>query len=120
MSDLKPEKIIPKFVKKRWGHEIWMVNNEKYCGKILHFDKNAKFSMHYHLLKDESWYLSYGKLIFRWINTKNAIVKEEEFNKGESIHIPPGLPHQLEALEETEIIEISTQHFDSDSHRVWL
>jgi hypothetical protein len=29
------------------------------------------------------------------------------------------MPHQLTALSDGEIFEISTQHFDSDSYRVW-
>jgi hypothetical protein len=31
----------------------------------------------------------------------------------------PGQPHQLEALTEGVIFEVSTQHFDSDSYRIW-
>ena len=33
-----------KIVKKGWGKEIWFVNNDEYCGKILCFDKGKKFS----------------------------------------------------------------------------
>ena len=47
--------------KKAWGHELWIINNEKYCGKLLVFKKDKKFSMHYHLLKDEAWYISEGE-----------------------------------------------------------
>jgi hypothetical protein len=32
--------------------------------------------------------------------------------------IKPGLVHQMEALEDAELFEFSTQHFDSDSHRL--
>jgi hypothetical protein len=32
--------------------------------------------------------------------------------------IPTGTVHQLEALEDVELYEFSTQHFDSDSHRL--
>jgi mannose-6-phosphate isomerase-like protein (cupin superfamily) len=96
-----------------------MVNNNKYCGKILHFNKNAKFSMHYHLIKDETWYVRDGTFLFKWIDTKTADIKEEILTIGDSIHIPMGLPHQLIAGElGGEIIETSTEHFDSDSYRV--
>ena len=27
----------PKIVKKGWGEEIWIHNDEEYCGKILRF-----------------------------------------------------------------------------------
>lgn len=115
---MKPEKLVPKRVEKAWGYELWMVNNNKYCGKILHFSASYKFSMHYHMIKDETWYVNRGKFIFRWIDTKNADIITEELNVGDCIHIPKGLPHQLEALEEAEIIEISTEHFEEDSYRV--
>jgi hypothetical protein len=42
------------FVDKGWGNEIIFANNEKYCGKLLNFSAGKKFSMHYHLLKDET------------------------------------------------------------------
>jgi hypothetical protein len=32
--------------------------------------------------------------------------------------VPPGLVHQMEALEDAELFEFSTQHFNSDSHRL--
>ena len=44
-------------IPKGWGHEIVFENNEKYCGKILVFKEGAEFSMHYHMIKDETWYV---------------------------------------------------------------
>jgi mannose-6-phosphate isomerase-like protein (cupin superfamily) len=104
-------------IDKGWGYELIIINKE-YCGKILHFNQNAKMSMHFHIKKDETWYVSKGKFIFRWIDTSNAKLNEEYFCQGESIIISQGLPHQLEAIEESEIIEFSTHHFDNDSYRV--
>jgi len=114
---MQPIKNTIQKIEKGWGYELIIVNKE-YCGKILHFNKNAKMSMHYHLQKNETWYVSKGKFIFRYIDTTNANIKEEILNEGDNITIPQGLPHQLEALEESEIIEFSTQHFDSDSYRI--
>jgi quercetin dioxygenase-like cupin family protein len=40
--------------------------------------------------------------------------------KGESVLIERGLPHQLIALEDNSIVfEVSTQHYDEDSYRVY-
>ena len=41
------------FVPKGWGFEKWIVNCEKYCGKLLYFAKDKKCSWHYHKIKDE-------------------------------------------------------------------
>ena len=43
---------------------------------------------------------------------------EFELHPGECMDVPIGLVHQLEALEDSELFEFSTQHFESDSHRL--
>ena len=115
---MQPTYIEPVIVNKTWGKEVWMVNNEKYCGKLLIFNKDNQFSLHYHIKKDESWYILSGKLIFRWVNTNNGQFKERILSKDDAIRIPPGLPHQLFAIEKSVIVETSTQHFEEDSHRI--
>jgi quercetin dioxygenase-like cupin family protein len=106
-------------VPKGWGYEVIFVNNELYCGKLLVFKKGAKFSMHYHLIKDETWYVDEGEFIYRWIDTKTAEVIEQHLKVGDTVRQLPGQPHQLEALTDGTVFEVSTQHFDSDSYRVW-
>jgi quercetin dioxygenase-like cupin family protein len=104
---------------KAWGHELWIINNELYCGKLLVFKKDKKFSMHFHLLKDEAWYISKGEFLYSWIDTETTEIKEQIVREGDCIHLMPGQPHQMLAIEEdSTIFEVSTQHFDSDSYRV--
>ena len=43
---------------------------------------------------------------------------EVVLNKGDNFHVYRGLRHQMIALEDTELFEFSTQHFDSDSYRI--
>jgi quercetin dioxygenase-like cupin family protein len=107
-------------VPKGWGHEVIFENNELYCGKLLVFKKGCKFSMHYHMIKDETWYVDKGEFIYRWIDTEKGEVQERHLKVGDTVRQLPGQPHQLEALTEGTIFEVSTEHFDSDSHRVWL
>ena len=54
---MKPEIIKYKDYLKGWGNERWIVNKEKYCLKILSFKKHSSFSMHYHIKKEETWYV---------------------------------------------------------------
>ena len=105
-------------VPKGWGKEIIIENNEKYCGKVLVFKKGFKFSMHYHMIKDETWYVQSGEFIFKWIDTVTAKQEELLLTPGFVVRIEPGQPHQLEALTDGEVFEVSTQHFDSDSYRI--
>ena len=106
-------------VPKGWGEEIIIENNEMYCGKLLKFKKGCKFSMHYHLIKDETWYVNEGEFLYRWIDTETAEVNEQHLKEGDSVRQYPGQPHQLEALTDGTVFEVSTEHFDSDSYRVW-
>ena len=106
-------------VKKGWGKEIIFVNNDEYCGKILCFDKNKKFSMHYHLKKKETWYVNKGKFILVWIEHRNGITYSEYLNVGDVITNERGEAHQLIALEDSEVFEVSTKHYDDDSFRIY-
>ena len=105
-------------IPKGWGSEIIFENNELYCGKLLNFKKGAKFSMHYHLIKDETWFVKEGEFIYRYINTNNADIIQINLKEGDTVRQLPGQPHQLEALTDGVIFEVSTQHFDDDSYRV--
>ena len=110
-----------KFVEKPWGSETWIVNNEKYCGKLLRFNKGSKCSWHYHKIKDEVMYLQSGKLSV--ITGYNPDINHIDNNTfillpGQSFHVPTGLIHRMEALEASELFEFSTQHFDEDSIRI--
>jgi mannose-6-phosphate isomerase-like protein (cupin superfamily) len=111
----------PKRVEKKWGHELWIHNDTDYCGKLLVFTKSGnKFSMHYHMIKDETWYVQKGAFQFDWIDTENGERCYTQIQEGDVIEIKKGLPHQLTALtEEATIFEVSTQHFDEDSYRIY-
>lgn len=107
------------FVPKGWGWERWLVNNDKYCGKILHFYEGKKLSWHYHNLKCEHFACSFGKVIIKY-SWRDSLEEAEEvvLEKGMVFAIPTGLRHQVIALEESELIEISTTHFEDDSIRL--
>lgn len=108
-----------KFVPKGWGFEKWIVNNEKYCGKLLYFVKGKCCSWHYHELKDEVFYIQSGKVLVKFSHTDNIEEAEEVvLGPGDSFHVWTGLRHRVIALEDTELFEFSTQHFDSDSKRI--
>jgi mannose-6-phosphate isomerase-like protein (cupin superfamily) len=111
----------PKRVEKKWGYELWIHNDTDYCGKLLVFNKSGdKFSMHYHMIKDETWYVQEGAFQFDWIDTENGERLYTQIQKGDVIEIKKGLPHQLTALtDEATIFEVSTEHFDDDSYRIY-
>ena len=113
-----------KFVPKGWGYEKWIVNKPEYCGKILFFAKGKKCSWHYHKLKDEVFYIQSGKVRVLYsdddIIHKDGVLVANEIvlGPGDNFHVYRGLRHQVIALEDTELFEFSTQHFDEDSYRI--
>lgn len=107
------------FVPKGWGFEKWIVNCEEYCGKLLYFVKGKKCSWHYHKLKDEVFYVQSGRILVRYSDSDNlSLAKEVILNRGDRFHVYRGLRHQIQSLEDTEVFEFSTEHFDSDSYRI--
>jgi mannose-6-phosphate isomerase-like protein (cupin superfamily) len=111
----KPVKVVPK----GWGREVWIANGELYCGKILEIRKGKRCSLHYHKRKCESFYLRSGRLKVRVKESVDShAIEEFELAPGDCMDVPAGLVHQMEALEDAELFEFSTQHFDSDSYRI--
>ena len=116
---VKSKKTPVEIVPKGWGKEIIFVNNDEYCGKLLCFEKGKKFSMHYHLKKKETWYVSKGSFILIWVETNPGTTHTEYLKVGDVITNERGEPHQLFALEDAEVFEVSTKHYDHDSFRMW-
>ena len=104
---------------KGWGYEKWIVNKEDYCGKLLHMIKGKKCSWHYHTLKDETFYLQEGKLLVKYSDNDDLDnAAELIMERGDKFHVYRGLRHQMFAMEDSDLFEFSTQHFDSDSNRI--
>jgi mannose-6-phosphate isomerase-like protein (cupin superfamily) len=105
-------------VPKGWGSEEIWATNDKYCGKFMHFKKDARFSMHFHKEKDETWYVLDGKFLVKWINTTNAEVSEKHLVEGSVWRNMPLVPHQLICLEAGTVLEVSTPDSVEDNYRV--
>ena len=108
------------FVKKGWGYELIWATNDQYCGKIMVFERaGAKFSMHFHKEKDESWFVNTGKFLLRYIDTQTATLHEKVLSEGETWHNPPLMPHQLESMTAGAMIfEVSTADSVEDNYRI--
>jgi|TARA_A100000172_G_scaffold45119_1_gene27828 mannose-6-phosphate isomerase-like protein (cupin superfamily) len=107
------------YVPKGWGFEKWIVNNEEYCGKLLYFVKGKRCSWHYHVKKDEVFYIQSGKMLVKYSDRDDLNSAQELLlERGDNFHVSRGLRHQMIALEDTELFEFSTQHFDEDSYRI--
>ena len=106
------------FVAKGWGSELIWATNDKYCGKLLKFNQGAKFSMHFHAEKDETWYVLDGLFQVVFIETKDASVHDAILKPGTTWRNRPLQPHQIICLEAGTIIEVSTPDSVEDNYRV--
>ncbi len=101
-----------RFVKKPWGHELIFALTEKYVGKVLHINKGEALSLQYHNLKDETIHIQKGKINFLTGDKPGASMHEQILSEGMSYHIKPKLLHRMIALEDTDILEVSTPELD--------
>jgi quercetin dioxygenase-like cupin family protein len=106
------------YVEKGWGHELIWATNDRYCGKMMRFTTGARFSMHFHRDKEETWYVQSGKFVVKWIDTTNAKQHEQVLVEGSVWHNPPCMPHQLICIEEGTVVEVSTPDSVEDNYRV--
>ena len=108
----------PLKIQKSWGYELVLWNTPEYCGQVLIFRCGANFSMHFHINKLETWYVRKG--IFRLHLIKDSEKTIHTLNVGDCITIAPGTVHQIFSLEEgSTLFEVSTEHYNSDSYRIF-
>jgi mannose-6-phosphate isomerase-like protein (cupin superfamily) len=104
-------------IKKGWGREEVITNNDKYCGKLLIYDRaGIKSSFHLHGKKQEHFYIL-GNFNF-YYKDDNGNTLQKYVSTGDVISIPVGQPHQIESLCAGTIFEVSTTHSDDDVIRI--
>ena len=107
-------------VDKGWGFELVFANNDKYCGKLLVFDRvGAKTSLVFHKEKAKSWFVNAGKFKVKFIDVATGEVKEAVLQEGQTADFGQLGPHQIEALEPNSMIfEVGTGDYVEDRFRL--
>ena len=98
-------------VDKPWGHELIWAHTDRYVGKILVIEAGRRLSLQRHLVKDESIFVTSG-LLRLYLEDDSGSVQVEELGAGEHRHVPTGRIHRYEAIERTELMEVSTPELD--------
>ena len=101
-------------VDKPWGHELIWAKTERYVGKILHIKAGEALSLQYHRVKDETIMVLSGRLSFEFFAEDEDPAKPtvRELGPREPFHIAPGLRHRMVAIEDTDVLEVSTTELD--------
>ncbi|MDQ7087028.1 MAG: phosphomannose isomerase type II C-terminal cupin domain [Acidobacteriota bacterium] len=95
-----------KRVDKPWGHEEWLVVGERVVMKRLVIHQGHRLSLQYHEKKEEAWLLVRGRARVRYGEA------EGEIAAGRVVYLPAGTVHRIEAIEEVELLEVSTPELD--------
>ncbi|MDK2464208.1 MAG: cupin domain-containing protein [Candidatus Korarchaeota archaeon] len=98
-------------VEKPWGREFLIVDEPEYAAKILEMKGGKPTSLHFHPVKKETLYVVSGRLR---VETSD---RDYELSPGDELTIKPGTEHRLVPLEDTQVLEVSTQPKD-DTVRV--
>ncbi|HZA50605.1 MAG TPA: cupin domain-containing protein [Myxococcaceae bacterium] len=100
----------PRRVEKPWGHELIWAHTDRYVGKLLHVKQGHKLSLQFHERKDETIHVQRGKLLL--VIDEGSGLVEKMMGAGESYHIRPGMKHRMVALEDCDILEVSTPELE--------
>jgi mannose-6-phosphate isomerase len=98
-------------VDKPWGHELIWAHTDRYVGKVLVIEAGKRLSLQRHLVKDESIYVTSGRLRLT-IEDETGSIRVEELSAGDHRHVPTGRIHRYEAIERTVMMEVSTPELD--------
>ncbi|HTK40746.1 MAG TPA: cupin [Gemmatimonadales bacterium] len=101
---------VPYRIDKPWGYELVWARTDQYVGKILHVKAGHILSLQYHNFKDETMHVLRGELVLRTKEGEQLVSRP--FREGETVHIPPKLIHQIEAVQDSDVLEASTPQLD--------
>lgn len=102
----------PRRVEKPWGYELIWAHTDHYVGKLLHVTAGHSLSLQFHEVKDEAWFVQSGRAKLELGAAGDAVLKEEIIVPGNAFHYTPGTVHRVTAIEDTDILEVSTPHLD--------
>ena len=97
-------------VEKPWGHELHWAKTDRYVGKVLHVKAGHALSLQYHEKKDETIYLYSGTLLFEV--ERDGKLTRQEMHPGDAFHVTPGMIHRMTAIDDCDVLEVSTPELD--------
>ena len=100
----------PQRVPKPWGYELIFAKTGRYVGKILHINRGESLSLQYHEMKEETLFVVAGEL--KLTVEHDGDRRDLTLSTGQAFHIPPKMIHRMEAIEDTDVAEVSTPELD--------
>ena len=100
-----------RIVEKPWGYELIWAHTDRYVGKVLHINKGESLSYQYHVVKDETIRLVVRRARIGYRERRRASTSCG-LAPGECLHIVPGMKHRMIAIEDCDVLEVSTPELD--------
>ncbi len=110
MTDERFANLPVKRVPKPWGYELIFAKTDRYVGKILHIHRGESLSLQYHEIKEETLFVVAGEL--KLTIEIDGDRRELPLRAGDAFHIAPRMIHRMEAVEDTDVAEVSTPELD--------
>ncbi len=99
-------------IEKPWGSEYIWARTDYYIGKILKIKAGHKLSLQYHKFKDETIYINKGKIRLHIGRSESDKLVAIILEQGDEYHIPNMVIHRFEALEDSELMGVSTTELE--------
>ena len=94
---------------KPWGKEVTWSYNRGIHGKLLFIKKGSRTSLKYHTIKDESLFVSEGRVMVSFSKPeykRGDILSDATLEQYDVLHVKSECPYRIEALEDSIIVEI--------------
>jgi len=98
-------------VDKPWGYELRWAITDRYVGKIIHVDRGHRLSLQYHVQKDEAILVLRGVLDLV-LEGEDGELATHRLTEGMSARVRPGRRHRFVAVEDTDLLEVSSPEID--------
>ncbi len=98
-------------IEKPWGYEELWAKTKNYVGKILFIREGCRLSLQHHQKKEESMRLLSGKVIL-FLENESGEMEKRSMVPGDCADIFPGRKHRLLALQDSQMLEVSTTELD--------
>ena len=109
---------------KPWGSEtVWAAHNSV-GGKILNIRESERTSLKFNTLKDECLFVLSGMIEVQFGNQQTLEDRVQHpfehvvLSPGESLSVQSGCPYRITAVEDSQVIEISEERFNSKTIRI--
>lgn len=100
-----------KQVAKPWGSEVVFAVTRHYGGKILTVRAGHRLSLQFHKVREKTLYVLSGEIRLLIENEQGAM-EEVTLQPGQAHHVAANRKHRIEAVSDSDIIEVSTPHPD--------